>query len=167
MNKLLLTGLSISWRVDYDEKGEAKCTHVAIRVNAEEAAPFGKRLGANLMLTETMLEHIKANEVSWQQWIDEECKRISYGFALKAAQENMEMNPLEFIVPMRTQLKIGMKRFCETGMPWCHTFYLIKTIKPGETIVDDIHISLEDLERTCEGFVNNSKEPKVIVIKAD
>jgi hypothetical protein len=167
MNKLLLTGLSISWRVDYDEKGEAIGKHVAICVNAEEAAPFGKRLGANLMLTEAMLNQIKVNEALWKQWIDEECKRILHGFAFKAAQENIEMNPLDFIVPMRTQLDIGIKRFCENERPWHHIFYLIKTLKPGETIIDDIHISLKDLESTCEGFINTGNEPKVIVIKAD
>jgi hypothetical protein len=167
MNKLLLTGLSISWRVDYDEKGEAIGKHVVIRFNAEEAAPFGKRLGANLMLTETMLNQIKVNEALWKQWIDDECKYIVHSFALKAAQENIEMKPLDFIVPMRTQLDIGMKRFCENERPWHHMFYLIKTLKPCETIIDDTHISFKDLDSTCEGFANNSNEPKVIVIKAD
>ena len=156
MSKLLLTGLSISWRVDYDENGVAIGKHVAIHVNAEEAAPFGKRLGANLMLTETMLEHIKVNEAPWQQWIDGECKRIVHGFALKAAQENIEMNPLDFIVPMRTQLDIGMKRFCENDMPWYHTFYLIKTIKPGETWLNE--------DGTPHRQVT---EPEVVIIKAD
>ena len=156
MSKLLLTGLSISWRVDYDENGVAIGKHVAIHVNAEEAAPFGKRLGANLMLTETMLEHIKVNEVLWQQWIDGECKRIVHGFALKAAQENIEMNPLDFIVPMRTQLDIGMKRFCENDIPWYHTFYIIKTIKPGETWLNE--------DDTPHRQVT---EPEVVIIKAD
>lgn len=40
-------------------------------------------------------------------------------------------------------------------------------VRPGETIIDDTHIALEDLGSTCEGYINNSNEPKVIVIKAD
>lgn len=156
MNKLLLTGLAISWRVDYDENGVAIGKHVAIHIAAEEAAPFGKRLGANLMLTETMLEHIKVNKAPWYQWIDVECQHIVKGFALKAAQENIEMSPLDFITPLRTQLDIDMKKFCENGMPWYHTFYLIKTIKPGETWLNE--------DGTPHRQVT---EPEVVIIKAD
>lgn len=167
MNKILLTGLAISWRVDYDEKGEAKGKHVAICADAREVAPFGRRLGANMMMSEPMLEQVKANETLFNDWVDAESQHIVKGFALKGLQLGLEVNAPDMLIPLREQLANGLKQFCENDMPWCHTFYLIQTIKPGETFIDDTHISLKDLERTCEGFVNNSKEPKVIVIKAD
>jgi len=167
MNKLLLTGLAISWRVDYDEKGEAKSKHVAISADAREVAPFGRRLGANMMMSEPMLEQVKVNETLFNSWIDAESKHIVKGFALKGSQLGLEVNMPDMLMPLREQLANGLKQFCENDMPWYHTFYLIKTIKPGETFIDDTHIDLEDLESTCEGFINNSDEPKVIVIKAD
>lgn len=156
MSKLLLTGLSVSWRVDYDENGVAIGKHVAIFATAEEAVPFGKRLGANMMLSEQMLEQIKMNETLWHQWIDAECKHIVKGFWLKAQKENIEMDIGDFIVPLRTQLDIGMKRFCESDMPWYHTFYLIKTIKPGEIWLNE------------DGTPHRTViEPEVVIIKAD
>jgi hypothetical protein len=167
MNKILLTGLAISWRVDYDEKGEAKGKHVAIYADAREVAPFGKRLGANMMMSETMLEQVKVNESLFNSWVNAESKHIVKGFALKGSQLGLEVNVPDMLIPLREQLSIGLKQFCEDDMPWYHTFYLIKTIKPGETFIDDTHINLEDLESTCEGFINNSDEPKVVVIKAD
>ena len=167
MNKILLTGLAISWRVDYDEKGEAKGTHVAISADAREVAPFGRRLGANMMMSEAMFEQVKVNETLFNSWVDAESKHIVKGFALKGSQLGLEVNVPDMLIPLREQLTNGLKQFCENDMPWYHTFYLIKTIKPGETFIDDTHIELNDLESTCEGFVNNSNEPKVIVIKAD
>ena len=167
MNKLLLTGLAISWRVDYDEKGEAKGKHVAISADAREVAPFGRRLGANMMMSEAMLEQVKVNETLFNSWVDVESKHIVKGFALKGSQLGLEVNVPDMLMPLREQLANGLKRFCENDMPWYHTCYLIKTIKPGETFIDDTHLALEDLESTCEGFINNSDEPKVIVIKAD
>ena len=167
MNKILLTGLAISWRVDYDEKGEAKGKHVAIYADAREVAPFGRRLGANMMMSEAMFEQVKVNETLFNSWVDAESKHIVKGFALKGSQLGLEVNVPDMLIPLREQLANGLKQFCENDMPWYHTFYLIKTIKPGETFIDDTHIELNDLESTCEGFVNNSNEPKVIVIKAD
>ena len=167
MNKLLLTGLAISWRVDYDEKGEAKGKHVAICADAREVAPFGRRLGANMMMSEPMLEQVKVNETLFNSWIDAESKHIVKGFALKGLQLGLEVNVPDMLVPLREQLANGLKQFCENDMPWYHTFYLIKTLKPGERFIDDTHIDFEDLESTCEGYVNNNNEPKVIVIKAD
>lgn len=167
MNKLLLTGLAISWRVDYDEKGEAKDKHVAISADAREVAPFGRRLGANMMMSEPMLEQVKVNETLFNSWVDAESKHIVKGFALKGSQLGLEVNVSDMLIPLREQLANGLKQFCENDMPWYHTFYLIKTIKPGEAFIDDTHIDLEDLESTCEGYVNNNNEPKVIVIKAD
>jgi hypothetical protein len=167
MNKLLLTGLAISWRVDYDEKGEAKSRHVAISADAREVAPFGRRLGANVMMSETLLEQVKVNETLFNSWVDVESQHIVKGFALKGSQLCLEVNTTDIFISLREQLSIGMKQFCENDMPWYHTFYLIKTIKPGETFIDDTHINLEDLESTCEGFINNGDEPKVVVIKAD
>ena len=167
MNKLLLTGLAISWRVDYDEKGEAKGKHVAISADAREVALFGRRLGANVMISETMLEQVKVNETLFNRWIDAVSQHIVKGLGLKGAQLCLEVNTTDIFISLREQLSIGMKQFCENDMPWYHTFYLIKTVKPGETFIDDTHINLEDLESTCEGFTNNSDEPKVVVIKAD
>lgn len=167
MNKLLLTGIAISWRVDYDEKGEAKGRHVAISADAREVALFGRRLGANMMMSEPMLEQIKVNETMFNRWIDAESQHIVKDFALKGLQLGLDVNVPDTLIPLREQLNIGLKRFCENDMPWYHTFYLIKTLKPGETFIDDTHIDLEDLESTCEGVINNSDEPKVIVIKAD
>ena len=167
MNKLLLTGLVISWCVDYDEKGEAKGKHVAISADAREVAPFGRRLGANMMMSEPMLEQVKVNETLFNNWVDVESKHIVKGFALKGSQLGLEVSVPDMLIPLREQLANGLKQFCENDMPWYHTFYLIKTIKPGETFIDDTHINLEDLESTCEGFINNGNEPKVIVIKAD
>jgi len=167
MNKLLLTGMAISWRVDYDEKGEAKGKYVAIFAEAREVAPFGRRLDANMMMSETMLEQVKVNETLFNSWIDAESKHIVKGFLLKGSQLGLEVNMTDIFISLREQLSIGMKQFCEDDMPWYHTFYLIKTIKPGETFIDDTHINLEDLESTCEGYINNGDEPKVVVIKAD
>jgi hypothetical protein len=167
MNKLLLTGLAISWRVDYDEKGEAKGKHVAISADAREVAPFGRRLGANMRMSETMLEQVKVNETLFNSWVDAESQHIVKGFALKGSQLGLEVSVPDMLIPLREQLSIGLKQFCENDMPWYHTFYLIKTIKPGETFIDDTHINFGDLESTCGGFINNSDEPKVIVIKAD
>jgi hypothetical protein len=167
MNKLLLTGLAISWRVDYDEKGEAKGRHVAISADAREVAPFGRRLGANMLMSETMFEQVKVNETLFNSWIDAESKHIVKGFLLKGSQLCLEVNTTDIFISLREQLSIGMKQFCENDMPWYHTFYLIKTIKPGETFIDDTHINPEELESTCEGFINNGDEPKVVVIKAD
>jgi len=166
MNKLLLTGLSISWRVDYDEKDEAKGTHVAISADAMEVAPFGRRLGVNVMMSETMLEQIKVNETLFNSWVYGESQHIMNCLALKGSQLGLESVP-DMLVPLREQLSIGMKKFCENDMPWYHTFYLIKTVKPGVTFIDDFHIELYEMDSTCEGFANNSNEPKVIVIKAD
>lgn len=166
MNKLLLKSLAISWRVDYDEKDEAKGRHVAIFADAMEVAPFGRRLGANTMISETMLEQIKMNETLLNSWVYAESQHIMNCLALKGSQLGLESVP-DMLVPLREQLSIGMKKFCENDMPWYHTFYLIKTIKPGVTFIDDTHIELYDLDSTCEGFANNSNEPKVIVIKAD
>jgi hypothetical protein len=167
MNKLLLTGVSISWRVDYDEKGEAKGKHVAIFADAREVAPFGRRLGASMMMSEPMLEQVKVNETLFNSWVDAEIQHIVKGFALKGSQLGLEVNVPDMLIPLREQLANGLKQFCENDMPWYHMFYLINTIKPGETFIDDTHIALEDLESTCEGFANNRNEPKVIVIKAD
>jgi hypothetical protein len=167
MNKLLLTGLAISWRVDYDEKGVAKGRHVAISADAREVALFGRRLGTNVMISETMLEQVKVNETLFNSWIDAVSKHIVKGLGLKGAQLCLEVNTTDVFISLREQLSIGMKQFCENDMPWYHTFYIIKTIKPGETFIDDTHINLEDLESTCEGFINNSDEPKVVVIKVD
>ena len=167
MNKLLLTGLAISWRVDYDEEGEAKGKRVVISTDAREVAPFGRRLGANVMMSETMLEQVKVNETLFNGWVDAESQHIVKGIAMKGSQLGLEVNVPDMLIPLREQLSIGMKQLCENDMPWYHTFYLIQTIKPGEVFVDDTHIELENLEDTCEGFINNSNEPKVIVIKAD
>lgn len=167
MNKLLLTGLAISWRVDYDEKGEAKGKHVAISADAREVAPFGRRLGTNVMISETMLEQVKVNETLFNSWIDAVSKHIVKGLSLKGSQLCLEVNTTDIFISLREQLSIGLKQLCEDDMPWYHTFYLIKTIKPGETFIDDTHINLEDFESTCEGFINNGDEPKVVVIKAD
>ena len=86
------------------------------------------------------------------------------GFALKGLQLGLDVSVPDMLIPLREQLSIGMKQFCETDMPWYHTFYLIKTLKPGEMFIDDTHIDLEDLESTCEEFVNNSNAPKVVII---
>lgn len=158
MNKILLTGLAISWRVDYDEKGEAKGKYVAIFADAREVAPFGRRLDANMMMSEPMLEQVKVNETLFNSWVDAETQHIVKGFALKGLQLGLEVSVPDMLIPLREQLNIGLKQFCENDMPWYHTFYLINTIKPGEMFIDDTHIEL---------VVNNSNEPKVIVIKAD
>ena len=156
MNKILLTGLAISWRVDYDEKGEAKGKHVAIYADAREVAPFGRRLGANMMMSETMLEQVKVNETLFNSWVDAESKHIVKGFALKGSQLGLEVNVPDMLVPLREQLANGLKRFCKNDMPWYHTFYLVKTIKPGETWLNDDGTPYREVT-----------EPEVVVIKAD
>lgn len=156
MNKLLLTGLAISWRVDYDEKGEAKGKHVAISADAREVAPFGRRLGANMMMSEAMLEQVKVNETLFNSWVDVESKHIVKGFALKGSQLGLEVNVPDMLMPLREQLANGLKQFCENDMPWYHTFYLIKTIKPGETWLNDDGTPYREVT-----------EPEVVVIKAD
>ena len=156
MNKILLTGLAISWRVDYDEKGEAKGKHVAIYADAREVAPFGRRLGANMMMSETMLEQVKVNETLFNSWVDAESKHIVKGFALKGSQLGLEVNVPDMLVPLREQLANGLKRFCENDMPWYNTFYLINTIKPGETWLNDDGTPYREVT-----------EPEVVVIKAD
>ena len=156
MNKILLTGLAISWRVDYDEKGEAKGKHVAIYADAREVAPFGRRLGANMMMSEAMLEQVKVNETLFNSWVDAESKHIVKGFALKGSQLGLEVNVPDMLVPLREQLANGLKQFCENDMPWYHTFYLIKTIKPGETWLNDDGTPYREVT-----------EPEVVVIKAD
>lgn len=167
MSKLLLTGLSIAWRVDYDENGEAVGRHVAIFTNAEETAPNGKRFGANMRMSRVMLDQIKINEQLFKQWVEAESNHIVKGFAMKAYQTGIEVNIPDMLIPLRKQLAEGMKSFCETDIPWYHTFYIIKTIKPGESVIDDTHINLKDLGDTCDGFINTSKEPKVFIFKAD
>ena len=156
MNKILLTGLAISWRVDYDEKGEAKGKHVAIYADAREVAPFGRRLGANMMMSETMLEQVKVNETLFNSRVDAESKHIVKGFALKGSQLGLEVNVPDMLMPLREQLANGLKQFCENDMPWYHTFYLIKTIKPGETWLNDDGTPYREVT-----------EPEVVVIKAD
>ena len=156
MNKILLTGLAISWRVDYDEKGEAKGKHVAIYADAREVAPFGRRLGANMMMSEAMLEQVKMNETLFNSWVDAESKHIVKGFALKGSQLGLEVNVPDILMPLREQLANGLKRFCENDMPWYHTFNLIKTIKPGETWLNDDGTPYREVT-----------EPEVVVIKAD
>ena len=156
MNKLLLTGLSISWRVDYDEKGEAKGRHVAIFAEAREVAPFGRRLGANMMMSETMLEQVKVNETLFNSWIDAVSQHIVKGLGLKGAQLCLEVNTTDMLIPLREQLSIGLKQFCEDDMPWYHTFYLIKTVKPGETWLNEDGTPYREVT-----------EPEVVVIKAD
>ena len=156
MNKILLTGLAISWRVDYDEKGEAKGTHVAISADAREVAPFGRRLGANMMMSEAMFEQVKVNETLFNSWVDAESKHIVKGFALKGSQLGLEVNVPDMLIPLREQLANGLKQFCENDMPWYHTFYLIKTIKPGETWLNDDGTPYREVT-----------EPEVVVIKAD
>ena len=156
MNKLLLTGLAISWRVDYDEKGEAKGKHVAIFADAREVAPFGRRLGANVMMSETLLEQVKVNETLFNSWVDVESQHIVKGFALKGSQLGLEVSVPDMLIPLREQLSIGMKKFCEDDMPWYHTFYLIKTIKPGETWLNEDGTPYREVT-----------EPEVVVIKAD
>ena len=167
MNKILLTGLTISWRVDYDKKGEAKGKYVAISADAGEVAPFGRRLGANTMMSEMLFKQAKVNERLFNSWVDAESKYIVKCFALEGLQLGLEVNVPDMLIPLREQLANGLKQFCENDMPWYHIFYLINTIKPGETFIDDTHIAFEDLESTCKGFINNGNEPKVIVIKAD
>lgn len=156
MNKLLLTGLAISWRVDYDEKGEAKGTHVAISADAREVAPFGRRLGANMMMSEAMLEQVKVNETLFNSWVDVESKHIVKGFALKGLQLGLDVNVPDMLMPLREQLANGLKQLCENDMPWYHTFYLIKTIKPGETWLNDDGTPYREVT-----------EPEVVIIKAD
>lgn len=167
MNKLLLTGLAISWRVNYDEKGVAEGMHVDISADAREVAPFGRRLCVNMMMSGQMLEQVKVNETLFNSWVDAESQHVVKGFAQKGSQLGLDVNVPDILIPLREQLSIGLRKFCENDMPWYHTFYLIKTIKPGETVIDDTHIVLNSSERMCEGFINNSNEPKVIVIKAD
>lgn len=156
MSKILPTTLSISWRVEYNENGEATGRHVAICANAEEAAPFGRRIGTNMMLSSAMLEQIKINEPMFEQWVECETNLIVKGFALKAAQEHLDMKPTDFIVPIRTQLTIGMKRFCEDGMPWHHIFYTINTIRPGDTL----------RKKDGSAFMNVI-DPMFVIVKAD
>jgi hypothetical protein len=156
MNKLLLTGLAISWRVDYDEKGEAKGKHVAISADAREVAPFGRRLGANMLMSETMLEQVKVNETLFNRWVDAESKHIVKGFALKGSQLGLEVSVPDMIIPLREQLSIGLKRFCENDMPWYHTFYLIKTVKPGETWLNEDGTPYREVTET-----------EVVIVKAD
>ena len=156
MNKILLTGMAISWRVDYDEKGEAKGKHVAIYADAREVAPFGRRLGANMMMSEPMLEQVKVNETLFNSWVDAESKHILKSFALKGSQLGLEVSVPDMLIPLREQLANGLKQFCENDMPWYHTFYLIKTIKPGETWLNDDGTPYREVT-----------EPEVVVIKAD
>ena len=156
MNKLLLTGMAISWRVDYDEKGEAKGKYVAIFAEAREVAPFGRRLGANMMMSETMLEQVKVNETLFNSWVDAESKHIVKGFALKGSQLGLEVNVPDMLIPLCEQLSIGLKRFCENDMLWYHTFYLIKTIKPGETWLNEDGTPYREVT-----------EPEVVIVKAD
>jgi hypothetical protein len=167
MSKLLLTGLSIAWRVDYDENGKAVGRHVAIFANAEEAAPNGKRFGANMRMSRVMLDQIKINEQLFKEWVEAESNHIVKGFSIRAYQAGIEVNIPDMLIPLREQLTEGMKSFCENDMPWYHTFYIIKTLKPGESVIDDTHIDLKDPSDTCDGFINTSNEPKVFIFKAD
>lgn len=156
MNKLLLTGLAISWRVDYDEKGEAKGKHVDIWADAREIAPFGRRLGAYIMMSEPMLEQAKVNETLFNNWVDAESRHIVKGFALKGSLLGLEVNVPDMLIPLREQLSIGLKRFCENNRSWYHTFYLIQTIKPGKTWLNDDGTPYREVT-----------EPEVVIIKAD
>ena len=77
-------------------------------------------------------------------------------FALKGSQLGLEVNVPDMLIPLREQLANGLKRFSENDMPWYHTFYLIKTIKPGETWLNDDGTPYREVT-----------EPEVVVIKAD
>ena len=109
-----------------------------------------------MMMSEVMLEQIKVNETLFNSWVDAESKHIVKGFALKGSQLGLEVNVPDMLVPLREQLANGLKRFCENDMPWYHTFYLIKTIKPGETWLNDDGTPYREVT-----------EPEVVVIKAD
>ena len=109
-----------------------------------------------MMMSETMLEQVKVNETLFNSWVDAESKHIVKGFALKGSQLGLEVNVPDMLMPLREQLAKGLKRFCENDMPWYHTFYLIKTIKPGETWLDDDGTPYREVT-----------EPEVVVIKAD
>jgi hypothetical protein len=109
-----------------------------------------------MMMSETMLDQVKVNETLFYSWVDAESKHIVKGFELKGSQLGLEVNVSDMLLPLREQLANGLKRFCENDMPWYHTFYLIKTIKPGETW-------LNDYGTPCRDVI----EPEVVVVKAD
>ena len=157
MKEVLPIGCSICWRCRYDEQGEVVGKFVLISIQANVKEIDGNRFATNHEMSEAMFNNVKDNEPIRGSYIEHICLRFHKGiieYALKKGEE--------YVLPegeyshLKQELLKGMSIFCEKEMPWYHTFYIIKTIKPGETWLNE--------DGTPHRQVT---KPEVVIIKAD
>lgn len=157
MKEVILTGCAISWRVRYDEKGDAIGKFVMINIEAVVKEIFGNRFATNHEMSEAMFNNVKDNELRRGSYIEHICLRFHKGIIEYAIKQGEEINLAEgqYAHLKQTLLK-GMSKFCENEMPWYHTFHLVKTLKPGDHWLDE------------QGHpVAPVTEPTLVIVKAD
>ena len=156
ISKLILTDISVSWRVDYDEKGEPKGKHVALFASASENVPNGRRIGGQVSMSEQMFDSVQHDPMLLQKWVFAEVKHLWVGLAMKSNDLGIDIDVSEVYTPMVQKFLEGMTKFCENEMPWYHTFYLVKTIMPGRTWLNEDGTPAEPVT-----------EPTLVIVKAD
>ena len=156
ITKLILTDISISWRVDYDKKGEPSGRHVAFLASAIENVPNGRRVVGHVSMSQDVFNSVAADCTIRQKWVFDEIKHLWVEMAMKSNDIGIDIDVREIYTPMVQRFLEGLDRFCEDESPWYHTFFLVKTVMPGSTWLNEDGTPAEPV-----------KKPTLMVIKAD
>ena len=156
MSKLILTDISISWRIEHDEKGVPCGKCVSCFANAEENVPNGRRIAGQVTMSESLFDSIKHDPMALQKWMFAESKHLWVGLAMKANQLNIDVDVSEIYTPMVQRFLEGLAKFAESEDFWTHKFYTLQTIMPGSTWLNEDGTPSEPV-----------KEPTLMIIKAD
>ena len=155
ISKMILTDIGISWRVDYDEKGEACGKHVAFIANCIENVPNGKRIAGQVIMSESIFTRCVNDPDLCQKWMFAEIKHLWMGLAMKSNDLGIDIDVSEVYTPMIQKFFEGFERFSQNEMPWFHVFYLVRTLKPGNKWIH------------ADGTTEEIKEEIVAIVKAD
>lgn len=156
ITKLILTDISISWRVDYDKKGEPCGRHVAFLASAIETVPNGRRVVGQVSMGQDVFNSVSADCTIRQKWVFDEIKHLWVEMAMKSNDIGIDIDVREIYTPMVQRFLEGFDRFYENESPWYHTFFLVKTVMPGSTWLNEDGTPAEPV-----------KKPTLMVIKAD
>lgn len=156
IRKLILTDISISWRVDYGKDGEPCGKHVAFLASAIENVPNGRRVVGATSMSQDVFASVAADFTPRQKWVFDEIKHLWVDMAMKSNDLGIDIDVRETYTPMVQRFLEGLDRFCKNELPWYHTFFLVKTVMPGSTWLNEDGTPGEPV-----------KEPTLMVIKAD
>ena len=157
MKEVLPIGCSIGWRCRYDERGEVTGKFVLISIQANVKEIDGNRFATNHEMSEAMFNNVKDNEPIRNSYVEHVCLRFHKGIIEYAIKQGEE-----YVLPegqyshLKQTLLEGMSKFIEKEMPWYHTFYLMKTLHPGEHWLDENGHPVSPVE-----------EPTLVIVKAD